>query len=64
MKSRAEPGESDVQFQFRLEIERSFVLSELGRVLNVRQFRLEAMHVALERAIELQILLKQILPKL
>jgi len=31
-----------VQFQFRLEIARVFVLSELERVLIVSQFRLEA----------------------
>jgi hypothetical protein len=58
MKLRAEPCESDEQFRFRLEIALVFVLSELERVLNVNQFRLEAIHVALVRRIELQILTK------
>jgi hypothetical protein len=58
MKLPAEPCEPDVQFQFRLELARLFVLTELERVLNVSRFRLEAMHVALERRIELQILPK------
>ena len=43
MKLRAEWCESDVQFQFRLEIARVFVLSGLERVLIASQFRLEAM---------------------
>ena len=47
-----------MQFQFRLEIARVFVLSKLQRVLIVSQFRLEALYVALECGIELQILTK------
>jgi hypothetical protein len=58
MKLRAERCQSDLQFQFRLEIARVFVLCELERVLNESQFRLETMHVARERRIALQILTK------